>query len=132
MANTPTAPVKAPSASLDWEALRDFLTVAEHGSLSSAARQLGVSQPTLTRRMAALEESLRAELFRRSPRGLELTEAGEAMLGPARQMEQGAHAVELAVKRAFGRIEKHEKETGLAAVDPTRFVPSGMGRPDSP
>jgi len=86
-----------PARSLNWSALKDFLSVAECGSLSEAARRLGVSQPTLTRRMAALEESLRAELFRRSPRGLELTEAGEAMLGPARQMEQGAHAVELAV-----------------------------------
>lgn len=83
--------------SLNWSMLKDFLAVAEAGSLSAAARRLGVSQPTLTRRMAALEESLHAEIFRRSPRGLELTEAGEAMLGPARQMQQGAQAVELAV-----------------------------------
>jgi DNA-binding transcriptional LysR family regulator len=47
--------------------------------------------------MTALEESLRAELFRRNPRGLELTEAGEALLGPARQMREAAHAAELAV-----------------------------------
>jgi DNA-binding transcriptional LysR family regulator len=86
-----------PTRSLKWSFLKDFLTVAECGSLSAAARRLGVSQPTLTRRMAALEESLHAEIFRRSPRGLELTEAGEAMLEPARQMEQGAQAVELAV-----------------------------------
>ncbi|WP_367187566.1 LysR family transcriptional regulator, partial [Phenylobacterium sp.] len=80
---------------LDWSSVRDFLAVAEAGSLSGAARRLGVSQPTLSRRIAALEESLHLELFRRSPTGLELTEAGEALLEPARQMERGAQAVEV-------------------------------------
>lgn len=83
--------------SLNWSSMKDFLAVAECGSLSEAARRLGVSQPTLTRRMAALEDSLKAELFRRSPRGLVLTDAGEALLAPARQMEEGAQAAELAV-----------------------------------
>ena len=82
---------------LDWTALRDFLAVAETGSLSRAARRLGVSQPTLTRRMAGLEERLRTELFRRTPRGVELTEAGESILPSARQMEQEAHAALLAI-----------------------------------
>jgi DNA-binding transcriptional LysR family regulator len=86
-----------PGRALNWSILKDFLSVAESGSLSAAARSMGVSQPTLTRRMAALEESLRAELFRRNPRGLELTEAGEALLGPAQQMREAAHAAELAV-----------------------------------
>jgi DNA-binding transcriptional LysR family regulator len=82
---------------LDWTSLRDFLAVAEGGSLSHAARRLGVSQPTLTRRMAALEARFRTELFRRTPRGVELTEAGESILQPARQMQQEALALELAV-----------------------------------
>lgn len=93
-------PPPAPSLAtepLEWTALRDFLAVAEAGSLSAAARRLGVSQPTLTRRMAALEERLGAELFLRTPRGLELTDAGEAILEPARHMEQEARAVEVAV-----------------------------------
>jgi DNA-binding transcriptional LysR family regulator len=84
-------------APLDWTSLRDFLAVAEAGSLSHAARRLGVSQPTLTRRMAALEERLRTELFRRTARGVELTEAGESLLEPARQMQLEAHSAELAV-----------------------------------
>ena len=86
-----------PIRSLNWSSLKDFLVVARDGSLSAAARDLGVSQPTLSRRIAALEESLRVELFRRTPQGLELTEAGEALIEPARQMERGAQAVELAV-----------------------------------
>jgi DNA-binding transcriptional LysR family regulator len=82
---------------VEWTALRDFLAVAESGSLSAAARRLGVSQPTLTRRMAALEERLGTELFLRTPRGLELTETGESILEPARHMEQQARNIEVAV-----------------------------------
>jgi DNA-binding transcriptional LysR family regulator len=82
---------------IEWTALRDFLAVAESGSLSAAARRLGVSQPTLTRRMAALEDRLGTELFLRTPRGLELTETGESILEPARHMEQQARNIEVAV-----------------------------------
>lgn len=97
MAKSPEPVFIDPSRSINWSYLKDFLVVADCGSLSAAARKLGVSQSTLTRRMTALEESLHAELFRRSPQGLELTEAGEATVEPARLMEQGAQAVELAV-----------------------------------
>jgi len=80
---------------LEWSWLRDFEAVAETGSLSEAARALGVSQPTLTRRMAALEEHLGAELLRRGPRGVELTETGEAILQPVRRMREEAGRVDL-------------------------------------
>ena len=45
---------------MDWSILRDFIAVAETGGLSQAARRLRVSQPTLSRRIAALEEQLKA------------------------------------------------------------------------
>ena len=80
---------------LDWSWLRDFAVVAEEGSLSEAARRLGVSQSTLTRRMAALEEELDAEILRRGPRGIELTETGEAMLDPIRRMVGEVRQVDL-------------------------------------
>jgi DNA-binding transcriptional LysR family regulator len=80
---------------LDWGALRDFAVVAEEGSLSAAARRLGVSQATLTRRMAALEAFLGSEMLRRTSRGVELTEAGEAVLAPVRRMREGAEVVAL-------------------------------------
>jgi DNA-binding transcriptional LysR family regulator len=60
----------------DWTLVQSFLAVAETGSLSAAARRLRQSQPTLGRHIRQLESGLRAELFRRVPRGLELTEAG--------------------------------------------------------
>ncbi len=79
---------------LDWSALRDFLSVAKTGSLSRAAEHLKISQPTLSRRIAALEEQLNTRLFVRTPRGLLLTDDGEAALEGARRVEQEALAIE--------------------------------------
>ena len=80
--------------SMDWSILRDFIAVAETGGLSQAARRLRVSQPTLSRRIAALEEQLKVQLFQRTPRGLLLTDAGENVLAGARRVEEEALAIE--------------------------------------
>ncbi|MEQ9447718.1 MAG: LysR family transcriptional regulator, partial [Rhodospirillaceae bacterium] len=79
---------------LDWSILRDFIAVAETGSFSKAAKRLRVSQPTLSRRIAALEEQLNGHLFQRTPKGLLLTEAGESVLIGARRVEEEALAIE--------------------------------------
>jgi len=79
---------------MDWSILRDFIAVAETGSLSQAARRLRVSQPTLSRRIAQLELQLKAQLFQRTPRGLLLTDAGESVLAGARRVEEEALAIE--------------------------------------
>lgn len=68
---------------LDWSLIRSFLAVAEHGSLSGAARALRASQPTLGRQIRQLEDDLQQVLFHRHPRGLTLTENGNVLLGPA-------------------------------------------------
>ncbi|TCP54256.1 LysR family transcriptional regulator [Tamaricihabitans halophyticus] len=65
--------------------LEYFLAVAEEGSFSRAASQLGVAQPTLSQAIATLEGELDTPLFFRLPRGVQLTSAGQAMRGPARQ-----------------------------------------------
>ncbi len=78
---------------MNWAALKDFLAVAEAGSLSKAAGRLGVSQPTLGRRISALETELGAHLFTRSTRGLSLTTAGERLLAPVRRMQEAAVAI---------------------------------------
>lgn len=113
--------------SLNWSSMKDFLAVAECGSLSEAARRLGVSQPTLTRRMAALENSLRAEIFRRSPRGLVLTEAGEALLEPARQMQAGAQAAELAVSGRDLTLEGLVRITATEGLAVAWLIPTLSG-----
>ena len=80
---------------LDWSLMQTFLAVAETGSLSAAARQLGLSQPTLGRKVREIEEVLGAELFRRHAKGLALTPVGQAMLGPAQAMRDAAGRVTL-------------------------------------
>lgn len=53
----------------DWNRMRGFLAVAEGGSLSAGARQLGLTQPTLGRQITALEQELGLVLFAREGRG---------------------------------------------------------------
>ena len=83
---------------LEWSDLHIFLTVAEQGSLSAAARELGLSQPTVGRRLTALEEQLGSALVVRTARGLTLTEAGGTILDNARRMGQEAMAIERAAE----------------------------------
>ena len=75
---------------LDWTHIQAFLAVAERGSLSGAARELGLSQPTMGRQVRAAEAALGLELFHRRPRGLVLTATGETLLEPAKEMQNAA------------------------------------------
>ncbi|WGW04724.1 LysR family transcriptional regulator [Tropicibacter oceani] len=90
-------------AKLDWSLIQTFLAVADCGSLSEAARQLGISQPTAGRQIARIEECLDLTLFHRQPRGLALTDSGAALLPHARAMAESLRALSLA---AAGRSEK--------------------------
>ena len=80
----------------DWTLLRSFLAVAEAGSLSGAARALGLSQPTLGRHIAQIEAGLNLSLFTRTARGLALSGAGTDLLPHARAMKAAAQALSLA------------------------------------
>lgn len=75
---------------LNWELVRSFLQVAENGSLSAAARVLGVSQPTLTRNIQSLEDHTKLQLFQRTTRGLSLTEEGHGLVEAAAKMDAAA------------------------------------------
>ncbi len=79
--------------SLNWDDLRVFLAIAREGSLSAAARRLGVTQPTAGRRLRALEDSLQARLFERHPQGFLPTAAGAELLPLAETMAASAEAV---------------------------------------
>ena len=76
---------------LRWDDLRLFLAVAEQGSLSAAARLLKLGQPTLSRRMAELEEMIGEALFVRISAGVVLTPAGQKLLPAARRMADWAN-----------------------------------------
>jgi DNA-binding transcriptional LysR family regulator len=73
---------------LNWDDLRLFLSVARGGSFLAAGRRLGLNHTTLARRVSALEHALGARLFDRSPRGLQPTKAGLALLAHAERVEE--------------------------------------------
>ncbi|WP_083458044.1 LysR family transcriptional regulator [Sandaracinus amylolyticus] len=77
----------AHARAMDWESCRVFLEVARAGSFSSAARTLGISQPTVGRRIAALESALGVRLVVRRAREIVLTADGEALVADVRRME---------------------------------------------
>lgn len=79
-------------AMLDWNDLRYFLGVADLGSTLAAGRALRVSQTTVARRVAALEEAIGFPLFEKRQAGYALTPAGEELLERARQVDVAANA----------------------------------------
>ncbi|MET1415122.1 LysR family transcriptional regulator [Roseibium sp. HPY-6] len=74
----------------DWNAIRAFLCVVEHGSLSGAARELDVSQPTLGRQISRLEQQLELRLFDRRQTGFELTDQGKRLVAEAQSLARSA------------------------------------------
>jgi DNA-binding transcriptional LysR family regulator len=76
-----------------WDELRTFIEVARDGSLSGAARRLGLTQPTVGRHVDALEAALGLTLFTRSPRGLTPTPAAQALGPHAEAMAAAAAAL---------------------------------------
>jgi DNA-binding transcriptional LysR family regulator len=87
------APAHERTGSLDWENLRFFLELARSGSLSRAAKKLGVDRNTVARRVAALEKDLGLPLFERGPQGWSQTAAGLELSQLASRVEQDVLAV---------------------------------------
>jgi len=77
----------------NWDDLRVFLTLARDGTLTTAAKTLGVSHPTVARRVAALEKQIGARLFERLPDRFVPTSAGEALLEDSAAMETAALSI---------------------------------------
>jgi DNA-binding transcriptional LysR family regulator len=97
-----------------WDELRTFFEVVRDGSLSGAARRLGLTQPTVGRHIDALEDALGLTLFTRSPRGLTATPAalalaphGEAMAAAAAALARTASS-ESALDRGVVRVTASE------------------------
>ena len=86
-AHASAVPAQERTGRLDWGDLRFFLELARTGSLSRAARRLGVDRNTVARRVAALEEDLGLSLFERGPQGWIRTAAGEELSELASRIE---------------------------------------------
>lgn len=100
--------------SFDWNRMRAFLATAKTGSLSAAARQLGLTQPTLGRQVTALEEELGVVLFERAGRGLIVTPAGQDLMRHAETMGDAADKIALV---ASGRSQTVAGQVRITASD---------------
>lgn len=97
--------------------LRYFVAVAEEGHITRAAERLGMQQPPLSQQIRALEREIGEQLFRRKPRGVELTNAGQAFLRDARAtLSNLGQAVETARRAARG--EEGKISVGFTSTAP--------------
>ncbi|PWC82152.1 LysR family transcriptional regulator [Azospirillum sp. TSH100] len=90
---------------MEWSDLRIFLAIARAGTLGAAARRIGQTQPTMGRRLRALEESVGHALFQRTSDGFVLTDEGTAVLRHAERMEEESLALERELSGQGGRLE---------------------------
>ncbi len=102
------------TVTFDWNQARAFLVTAEEGSLSAAARALGMAQPTLGRQVSALEAALGVALFERAGRGLTLTPAGLDLVEHVRAMGEAATRVSMI---ASGRSQDIEGPICITASE---------------
>lgn len=103
----------------DWTLVRSFLAVMEHGSLLAAARALGISQPTLGRHMAALEQQIGATLFERTGRALVPTALAQRLAEQGRGLETAANAFALS---AMGTQAQRGGTVRITASEPVSCV----------
>lgn len=99
---------------MDWNHIRAFHATATAGSLSAAARRLGLTQPTLSRQVLALEADLGVALFERRGRKLVLTQIGTDLLDHIRIMGDAADTVALA---ASGRVQEIGGRVSISVTD---------------
>lgn len=109
-------------SAFDWNQARAFLVTAEEGSLSAAARALGLTQPTLSRQVAGLEDALGVTLFERTSRALLLTQSGVELLAHFRTMGDAANSISVAATGQSQAVVGHVliSATNLMA---THFLP---------
>jgi len=89
------SPSRLSRQGMDWDDVRVFLAVAREGSMRAAGRALGLSQPTIARRLAAFETTFSGSpLFDRLPEGLRLNTAGEQLVQAAEEIEDAVLTLE--------------------------------------
>ena len=99
---------------MNWDDLRYFLAIARAPSLSAAGRDLGVSQPTVSRRLAAMESRLGVRLFDRSPDGHGLTAIGSEMFEQVARVEVELAAID---RRVFGQDSRLQGDLRLTCTE---------------
>jgi len=115
------------NAPIQWDHWRSFIAVAEQGSLSAAARMLGLTQPTVSRHIDLLESAVAAALFLRSPQGMDLSDLGEQLLDEARAMAASAAALERAASAPADAVRGVVRITASEVVG-SEILPDVIGR----
>jgi DNA-binding transcriptional LysR family regulator len=108
---------------MDWDKLKTFHFAAETGSLTAAAEKLGVSQSSVSRQIAALENDMGVPLFQRHARGLLLTGPGMALREFTREMAANAVIAESTLKDAREKVIGDLKVTAPVAFGSTWLAP---------
>src|SRR3984893_17778159 len=132
-----TGPPGSSRGTMDWDDVRVFLAVAREGSMRAAGRALGLSQPTIARRLAAFEATFGgSSLFDRLPEGLRLNAAGEQLVPAAESVEDAVLTLERQraaaspVLRVTGRVSTGECAAGFLARclsgSTTMALPTGI------
>jgi DNA-binding transcriptional LysR family regulator len=123
-ANLP--PTVALVQQLVWDDLKMFLALAQSGSTRQAAEMLGVNASTVSRKVAALEETLGSRLVQRHPDGLRLTQAGKDVVDVALQMNESVRAMARRVagadRKLVGTVRVSVPEIIAASVSETLFA----------
>lgn len=119
---------------MDLRDIRHFLAVAEEGHIGRAAARLHLSQPPLTRHIQALEEKIGVPLFVRTPKGMQLTEAGRTLLEEAPNLlalaQRAAERTRLAGQGLIGRLDVGLFGSGLLDVIPRILARFHQARPE--
>jgi DNA-binding transcriptional LysR family regulator len=105
----------------DFRQLRYFVTVAEEGQMTRAARRLQLAQPALSQAIGRLEHQVGVKLLERNPRGVTLTAAGEAFMEKARAALEAVDAAE-ATARSLARAETGTLLLGFLSLTPPMLV----------
>lgn len=112
---------------MDWNLLKTFISVAEHGSLSKAAVALRSSQPTVGRHIQELQQQLGVELFVRHARGLDLSSHGAALYDMAQEVRRGVARFEMGAQtmsdEVSGTVRVSASEVVAIYVLPALLVP---------
>lgn len=106
--------------------LECFLAVVDHGSITKAAAALYLAQPSLSQIIRRLEADLGVELFRRVGRGLALAPAGEALVGPARQVLRDLHQARQ-VAEGYRGLERGRVDLAISASLTSNFLAAWVG-----
>lgn len=112
---------------VDWDPLRLLVEVADRGSLRAAARSVGLSQPTLGRRLRALEDDLGVPLLLRHARGVSLTPDGAAAVEAAREVHTRVEALR---RGLAGRVSRVAGRVRLSCTEPVgcELLPPSLAR----